>query len=285
MLLHSLIGIFIGAFMGGLGHCAGMCGGIVIGFNLNKHKDNLLKSKVIGNILYFLGRVSSYMLIGLIVGLIGYNIRYGNVADGVIFIILGILVILTTIIFNFFPKFLNLGSAASLYKLSWYKKLFSYALNSSSKTSFYILGVLNGLLPCGLVYSFAFSSAALAKLNSFGVLNSMLGMFVFGLGTFLPLFIIGVMSGKISTSSYKTLFLRLSMLVMIYIGISNIVMGVNKIQGKQGHHSNHGSHAGSMHQKSQANLNQIEHSNKEHLNKDSSLNKENNPKEEAHIMH
>ena len=56
---------------------------------------------------------------------------------------------------------------------------FSKFINKPGKNSLFIIGVLNGFLPCGLVYM-----AIAGAYSNYDIVNAMIFMLFFGLGTF-----------------------------------------------------------------------------------------------------
>ncbi|PAF50160.1 hypothetical protein BKH43_05285 [Helicobacter sp. 13S00401-1] len=225
--MEAILGIFIAAFLGAWGHCVGMCGGIVLGLNTAKSIDNTKTRIALGNFVYFLGRLTSYIIVGIIFALIGKSF-IDNFHRGIVFIVIGVLIIITALLFNFYPK--ALGYITPSANSSWYKRAFKYALQSKSFYSYYVLGVLNGFLPCGFVYTFALVAAGF---NSIPM--SILGMIAFGIGTFLPLFLLGTSLGSLIRGGFRARFstwlLRISMLLMLYFGLGNIFMGYGMMTG------------------------------------------------------
>lgn len=229
--LPFLLSIFLSSLSGSFGHCIGMCGGIAIGINMKKNQTSSLLYKIFANIIYFLGRVSGYIIAGIGIFIVGSSlIDFNNSGNGIVFIILGILIILTSFIFTFTPRFLSGITPSGNY--SWYKKFFKYALHSSNPFSYYLLGFLNGLLPCGFVYIHIISANSTG--NIFGVAITML---VFGLGTFTSLFLIGIFGASFFSSRFREIFLKISFIIMIYLGGANIYKGYEMIaNNSKGHH-------------------------------------------------
>lgn len=170
-----MIQLIIAAFtIGLLGsfHCVGMCGPLALSLPLN---DNSVWSKFSGGLLYNAGRIATYSLFGLVFGIIGKSIALFGFQQW-LSVILGILII----VFVILPKrvaFLNNNNFVTKYfeKLrSTLGKLFS----RKNYSSLFSIGLLNGLLPCGLVYMAAAGAVATGN-----ILNSVFFMAFFGLGT------------------------------------------------------------------------------------------------------
>ena len=156
----SLFGI---ALVGGFGHCIGMCGGIVLAFSSKMANNDTSKGRIVGfHLLYNLGRISTYVLLGALVGGLGSMFSLNGTLRGALFVFVGILMVLAG--FSLFGKlkFLTLLEH-SVQNSKWYQMQFQNALSLRSPFSLYLLGILNGLLPCGFVYAFLFSAASFAS--------------------------------------------------------------------------------------------------------------------------
>lgn len=235
----ALISIFITALSMSFSHCIGMCGGIVIAYSSAKiHKDTGKIYQVFSHILYNLGRMTSYVTIGILSAFIGYKISVSMHTKGVLFIIIGIFLILFAFLYVFFPKIISYiepsipKNPKNILTL-FLKKIFIYLMASQSLSSFYGLGILNGFLPCGMVYFFASYTLTASTPLMGGVM-----MGVFGLATFLPMFILGFIAGNISASSFRNIFLKISLILMLFFGGSSIYKGISILQGKS-HTMNH----------------------------------------------
>ena len=167
--------IIITAFLiGMLGsfHCVGMCGPIALSLPLAN--ENALQ-KILGVLLYNFGRVVTYSLFGLLFGLIGKSSALFGFQQW-LSVILGLLVIL----FILLPKRLS-SFKHNNFILKFFEKLRSSLgrlFAQKNFSSLFSIGLLNGLLPCGLVYM-----AGAAAVVSSDVLNSIVFMAFFGLGT------------------------------------------------------------------------------------------------------
>ena len=86
----DFITIFSIAFIGSFGHCIGMCGGIVMAYSAKMINPQSPKiSQGFAHILYSLGRVSTYTLLGAIFGSLGGVITYSSSANGFLLIFAG----------------------------------------------------------------------------------------------------------------------------------------------------------------------------------------------------
>jgi uncharacterized protein len=202
-------GLLIGIF--GSLHCVGMCGPLVLAVNYKQ--QSLIK-----NLLYQTGRLVSYSSLGLLFGFLGKGLSLIGLHQS-LSIIAGVILIL----FTLFPR-VKIGQ----FNLKWQqfvvvplKKKLLGAVNKGSLATFFSLGVLNGLLPCGLVYVAVAASLAMSSVG-----NAMILMIGFGLGTW-PLMLAMAMGGSWVASKLK-LNLRLAIPVMtIVIGLLLIFRGLS----------------------------------------------------------
>jgi sulfite exporter TauE/SafE len=163
---------FAFGFVGSL-HCIGMCGPIVLALPVDNHRWSTFAW---GRFLYNLGRVVTYTLMGGAVGLLGAGILFPLFQQN-LSIIAGIFIILSVVVRRLIrlswpiPPFVS----GTLQRL---QAKIATLLKEQSVAALFLLGVLNGLLPCGFVYV-AMTGAAVSA----HVLSGMLFMAGFGFGT------------------------------------------------------------------------------------------------------
>jgi sulfite exporter TauE/SafE len=154
-------------------HCIGMCGPLAMSLPI---KDDSWFSKFTGALLYNSGRIVTYSFFGFLFGLAGKSfILFGF--QPFLSIILGTLIILYIIVSKLFPANFNSikGPARLFEKIRLSVGSLFFLKNNHS---LFAIGLLNGLLPCGLVYM------AIAAAVSFGTISSsVLFMAAFGAGT------------------------------------------------------------------------------------------------------
>ena len=186
MLMSEVVGAgFILGFAGSL-HCVGMCGPIIIA---NPYQSESWLKRFGSTLIYFIGKASTYAILGLIVGLIGVSV-IPKAWQQTISIATGIFMLMMIWV----PRLVKSSSSPSFIHSFVIKKM-SHWIKSTSIFSQLILGSLNGLLPCGLVYM-----ALAASLTTSDTMSSSVFMFVFGLGTMPLLFGLGVSKQAISFS-------------------------------------------------------------------------------------
>ena len=230
----DLLGIFLTALFMALAHCVGMCGGIVVAYSGGKLSSSMpLMRQAMGHLLYNSGRITTYMLLGLFCGLVGYQIHLNPMVSAYFLIVLGVLLVGFALLYAFFPRVLS-ALEPNIARLPFYRRLFTYLLGAQSSASFYLLGMLNGFLPCGMVYYFL--ALSLASTSIWGGVAS---MGVFGLATSIPLFVLGFALGLGSKVAKRKIFLWLGFVGMLALGGWNIYQGVMKLQGRESRHMHH----------------------------------------------
>ncbi len=163
-LLVGLLGSF---------HCLGMCGPLILAI---PHRTENKSRIIIEDLFYNIGRISIYVLLGIFLGLIGLGLGFGYYQQ-YLSIGMGVLIL----ILYFLPgkiknRFSNFG--LSRWISGNFRKYFNFLLQSKNLFSLITLGMLNGLLPCGLVY------VALAGAFAYGdTYKTILFMLGFGVGT------------------------------------------------------------------------------------------------------
>ena len=220
----NIITIISIAFLGSFGHCIGMCGGIVVAYSTIKINPKSAKvSQGIAHLLYSFGRVLTYTVLGAMFGALGGVVTYSNNANGALLIFAGVVMVLAGLSLMGKIKFLTLIEH-SFSSSSLYKNAFKSVLNSKSNLSFFVLGMLNGLLPCGFVYFFAITAASTAD-PFYGALV----MAIFGLSTIPAMFGLGFLTSLTSATSFRNMMMSLSSIAVILYGAYTIYNGYNYI--------------------------------------------------------
>ena len=216
----SIISIITIAFLGSFGHCVGMCGGIVIAYSSTKIKSDWTKKiQAIAHLLYSFGRVTTYTILGALFGLAGGVVTFDNLTSGIFLIITGLMMVLVGLSLMGKIKFLTILEH-SCSKSPLYQSTFKSLLGSQSLFSFYLLGMLNGLLPCGFVYVFAITAASTGS-----ALWGAFVMLIFGLSTIPALFSLGFFVGLFKQSNMRDLFIKLASFLVIAFGIYIAYLG------------------------------------------------------------
>ncbi|HTE31042.1 MAG TPA: sulfite exporter TauE/SafE family protein [Chryseolinea sp.] len=156
-------------FAGSL-HCAGMCSPLVMAVS------NLTRGAIVNRVVYNMGRILTYALLGGIVGTAGWALPFSNfqnllsVVMGISLLIFAVLNISSVRI----PLVTNLFQRISIEL----KEVFKKVLQRKSFTSIFLLGTINGMLPCGLTF---LALSYCLTLN--GPIDSFYFMLLFGVGT------------------------------------------------------------------------------------------------------
>jgi hypothetical protein len=178
--------MFWTAFLLGLAgslHCVGMCGPLALALPAASASGI---AYILGRAAYNAGRIMTYCLLGLVFGLIGQGLllaglqRWLSISIGVA-LIAGLIV----------------SRKARLWKpllncTGWVSARMAPLLRRRSVSALLVLGILNGFLPCGLVYVAAAGAAATGDLFSGAAY-----MALFGLGT-TPMMLALALSGKLA---------------------------------------------------------------------------------------
>lgn len=212
------------AFLGSFGHCVGMCGGIVIAYTSTKVGDSWSKPKqTASHLLYSVGRIVTYMTIGSIFGYFGQVVTMSKTASGILLLITGIMMILVGLSLMGQLKFLTIIEH-SVSKSPWYQITFKKLIQTNSLVSFFLLGMLNGLLPCGFVYFFAITA-----ISTGSALGGAIVMLIFGLSTIPALFSLGFFVGIFKQSGLRHVMIKLAAILVILYGISIVYYGYEYI--------------------------------------------------------
>ncbi len=210
----SILSIISIAFLGSFGHCIGMCGGIVVAYSSTKIDNSYTKIKQsFAHILYSLGRVTTYVILGFIFGLIGGVVTFNNTTSGIFLISTGILMLFVGLSLSGKLKFLT-SLEHSVSKSKIYQRFFRSLIGSKSLLSFYLLGMLNGLLPCGFVYVFAITAASTGS-----PIWGAFVMLIFGLSTIPAMFSLGFFVSIFKQISIRNLFINIASILVIVFGI------------------------------------------------------------------
>jgi uncharacterized protein len=202
---------FILGLVGSL-HCAGMCGPLVLALPTT---GGATSSGLFGRSLYNLGRIITYCILGAVFGLIGHTLSLAG-----------------------FQRWLSLGAGAAIliglaassrYALNTpvtraaagLKSGFAKLLPKHTHVSIVFLGLLNGLLPCGLVYA-----ACAGAVAAGGFIASVEYMLAFGLGTVPMMLGIGFVGRKIQVA-IRFKLQKLIPISLVLVGALLILRGLS----------------------------------------------------------
>ncbi|KAA9345735.1 sulfite exporter TauE/SafE family protein [Adhaeribacter soli] len=210
--------IWAGFLFGILGsfHCVGMCGPIAMALPIGRGAGWQF---IAGRLLYNGGRILTYALLGGLAGLFGKSLQVAGFQQ-TISIVSGLLILALVVLPHFGGiKFTTLiGFDKVLKKV---QGLMARQFQKNSTTSMGIIGMLNGILPCGFVY---IALAGAVSVPSVG--GSMLYMALFGLGTF-PLMFLLSLSGKLVKPNFRHFFKKAVPYAATCMAVLFILRGLN----------------------------------------------------------
>lgn len=210
MLIYSalLVGL-LGSF-----HCAGMCGPIALALPVNQQS----KTTMIFHLLtYNAGRIFTYTMLGLLVGLIGHRIAFAGFQKS-LSIFSGVLILTIAAISFFKPRLIYSHAYLARYS-NKIKSIFRNLFGKKSIFTLFSIGLVNGLLPCGFVYL-----ALAAALSTGNFLSSSGYMALFGLGT-LPMMLSFSLAGNVFGIRFNRIVNKAAPYMALVVGVLLIYRG------------------------------------------------------------
>ncbi|MFT3826989.1 MAG: sulfite exporter TauE/SafE family protein [Chitinophagaceae bacterium] len=213
-----LAGVIISGLLLGVAgsfHCAGMCGPLVLSLPMQQSPG---VTRTVNLLLYNVGRIVTYTSIGLLMGLVGRRIYLAGFQQW-LSVLMGIIVLFLAL-----QYFLRKHIGQPVWAQLLYTKLLQWMgrfLQLRNGAGFFLLGMINGLLPCGMVYL-----ALAGALSNASVVSSGLFMFSFGTGT-LPVMLALSIWGLKMNLQLRTKFKQFIPYVTVAMGIILILRGMN----------------------------------------------------------
>lgn len=193
-------------------HCVGMCGPIALALPLDRRNK---VSEVGGILVYNAGRVMSYALLGGFLGLAGMGLLLAGYQQG-LSVGMGVLLLAGLL-------YLRFRSRLPQFQTGWTKALksaFGNWFGRKDPAALWMIGLLNGLLPCGMVY-IALAGATVSGTFQEGALF----MAAFGLGTLPSMLSVSLFSG-ISVQTRKWLN-KISPSITLAVAVLLILRGLS----------------------------------------------------------
>lgn len=196
-------------------HCLGMCGPIAMMIPV----DSINPAKKVTQIMtYHLGRITAYTILGLFFGLLGRGLFLAGIQQQ-LSVVIGIVMIVFVIVpekvfaqYNFSkPVFIIISKVKTALGKQFKKKSYS---------SIFTIGLLNGFLPCGLVYVALFGAIAMQE-----VPLSMGYMALYGIGT-IPVMSVVVYTSNLVTQPIRNKIQKIIPVIAIAIGVLFILRGL-----------------------------------------------------------
>jgi sulfite exporter TauE/SafE len=174
-------------------HCAGMCGPLALALPAAGRNRTTF---FLGRLAYNAGRIATYCGLGIIFGLIGQSLLLAGVQR---WLSIGLGAMLIAGLF----ASRKLSAALPVTRLvERLKGGMSALLRQRSLASLGVLGLLNGLLPCGLVYVACAGATATGS-----VLSGAEYMALFGFGT-VPMMLAISLSGRLVPAAFRLRLLK-----------------------------------------------------------------------------
>lgn len=196
-------------------HCVGMCGPIALLLPVDRNSTTRKAAQII---VYHIGRISVYATIGLLFGLLGKTLYLAglqqrlSIIAGTVMLLAAILPEKTLLRYALLRPLYNLTARWRSQSMQVYKK--------RSFSAFFAMGMFNGALPCGLVYTALFGAMAMPT-----VLKSGLFMVVFGLGNMSVLASLAYFN-PLMGSTFRTRFQKIVPIAVGVMGLLFIVRGL-----------------------------------------------------------
>jgi sulfite exporter TauE/SafE len=224
----EFLALFLIGFLGGFSHCIGMCGGIVLTYTLKVSENDpvILPSRwqsLKPHLLYNTGRVLTYTVLGEIFGLLGSSLGFiiaiRDFQGGLELFAGGIMLLMGIELAGWIPAI----SPDSFPGLNRFKDLVSSLFNRVNRKNIFVLGLVLGFLPCGLVYAAGARAAATQS-----IVGGMLVMLFFGLGTFPAMIMTGFTAHFISLKLRHRLY-RIATIMVIALAILTVLRGIDSL--------------------------------------------------------
>jgi uncharacterized protein len=207
----ALILGFAGSF-----HCLGMCGPIALSIS---GRNANYPNRFFPHLLYFTGKTATYGLMGLLFGLFGQGLVLAGWQQG-LSIAMGVIMLLLVLVSLFKAPWFHQNPATT-----WLQNklvpVFGMLFRRQGISTSFFLGLLNGLLPCGLVYIGLTAAVATGNAVSAGLF-----MVVFGLGT-MPVMLAFLIFTRQLSYNLRTKLRQLTPALMTIVGTILILRGLD----------------------------------------------------------
>lgn len=196
-------------------HCIGMCGPIAMMLPVD-HKNP--SKKALQVLIYHLGRLTSYGILGLAFGLLGRGFYMAGIQQQ-LSIVVGIGMIVLAVV----PEKIlaNYNFSKPVYRLiTRIKSSLGAQFKRKTSDAFFTIGLFNGLLPCGLVYAALFGAIAMQNVT-LGIAY----MILYGLGT-IPMMSAVVYVSSLLSMPFRNQLQRAVPIVTVVIGMMFVLRGM-----------------------------------------------------------
>lgn len=209
--------LLVTGLLGSVSHCLGMCGPLVILAGARYPKQGIASIPL--HLLYHAGRVLVYTVLGAAVGALGATIQ--SITEnaripGMFSIAVGAAVILAGMSYLGWLPFWRRSAGSD----GWWQRAVRRAMRVPGRRGIFLMGIMNGFLPCGLVYESLLVAAATRS-----PLIGALGMLVFGAATIPALTVLGAGAALLSIPARRALAWA-GGAFMILVGIGLVLRGM-----------------------------------------------------------
>ena len=206
---------FVVGMLGSL-HCVGMCGPIALALPVGTSSRWHL---LFGRLLYNVGRVITYAALGVASGFVGKTIAMAGFQQTLSWIAGALIILAVVVPVRFWKKLLPVNATG--WTSGWIYRLWQRFFSRSSASSLFVIGLLNGFLPCGLVYV-ALGAAAVTGTPS----NAALYMLFFGIGT-IPVMFATTLFGPVLGPNVRRRLTRVLPVAAVALGLILILRGMS----------------------------------------------------------
>lgn len=208
---------FTTGLLGGFGHCIGMCGPVVAAQTLRRPQAG--RQVPLAQLLYNAGRITTYACIGGLMGLTGSFVNIAARLAGIqnaVMVLAGIgMIYMGLAIAGMLP-----GIRALEQRNAGVLRVAARIQSRHSVGRFFGLGLVLGLLPCGLS-----ATAFLAAAATGDPVSGFLLMLFFGLGTVPALFLFGVLISTLGSRLRRWIY-RAGGVIVVAMGILFVIRGI-----------------------------------------------------------
>jgi hypothetical protein len=206
---------FLFGFLGSL-HCLGMCAPIAWAIPQNEKKRS---TWAVNRLAYNSGRLFTYSILGVLVGVFGELLAFAGIQQW-LSILAGITVVIGALVLNGkIPTTIRFSPAQKAFL--FIKTKIGHLLKVNNFKSNFSLGLLNGMLPCGLVYM-----ALVAAMSMGSLAGGSAYMALFGLGTF-PMMIGAAFLGISFKGKFTKVWFKFMPKMLVLVGLILILRGMN----------------------------------------------------------
>ena len=196
-------------------HCIGMCGPIAMMLPLERNNP---AKKAFQILLYHAGRLTAYGTLGMVFGLLGKGLFLAGMQQQ---ISIGVGILMITIVIIPEKVFAKYNFSRPVYRIiSKVKSSLGDQFRKKSPDAIFTIGLLNGFLPCGLVYAALFGAIAMQN-EFYGVAY----MLLYGIGT-IPMMSAVVYMSTMLSNPFRNKIQKIIPIVTVCIGVSFILRGL-----------------------------------------------------------